>query len=110
MSPFKLMCKIATWGMLVAAALTLYLFITSVTSGQQAMALVVGALMLMLAWAIGFYVACLYQHRRDDAWIKKTRESIHYPARAEFEYKMEVIEEREHVTRQNRDSKVDTFA
>lgn len=86
-SPFKLMCKIAGYGMLLSLAISCYLFVSSDNATQTAFALVVCVLMLLLSVVVGFYIACRYQIRREALQSKRMARAIHYPLSTEFEVK-----------------------
>lgn len=92
-SPFRLMCKVTGSGVVLSLVLTCYLFVTSYNTQQYVLCMVVLALMLLLSLAVGFYVACLYQRERERVWHTACAKNIHYPLRAEFEVKSDVVDQ-----------------
>jgi len=96
MSPFRLMCKVTGYGIMAATAVCLILASTSHSASQLVMVLVVYVLSILLAVAVGFYVACKYQMNREDEWQANALYSIHYPLTMEFEAKKNHVDKQLH--------------
>jgi hypothetical protein len=93
-SPFRVTLRIAGYSALLSMVICSYLFATSTTPQQYMMTAIIAILLMLLSLSIGFYFGMRKLYEKEDAQREVVRRSIHYPARAQFDQKIDAVDAR----------------